>query len=176
MENNTEILFKQVVDLAEKVFEIENTCPEMLSISVLPTNEGGYQAALIYTKNIDENNPKFLDYPVWYRNKSHNEELYAESSTLNGSLKELNSILETMLNYKESTSLKPIDQDSIWIVKNYRGKYYNCLDHDYPWSIKQKNATKFNSLEKANEIVALWKKKQGARAVKLKGSLNERKD
>lgn len=176
MENDTEKLFKQVLDLAEKVFEIQNTYPEMLSISVLPTNEGEYQTALVYTKSIDENSVKFLDYPAWYRSRSYGEEFYAQSSTLNSSLKELNSILETMLNYKESTSLKRLEQDKIWIVKNYRGKYYNALDHDYPWSIKQRNATKFNSLEKANEIVSLWKKSQGARVVILKEQVNERKD
>jgi len=164
-----ESLYSEILKKAEKVFDIENTYPEILSVSVLPNaieNQKPYafQAFVTYTspKNRDLNLAEYLNYPKWsskYSDKLDEEaELYAEGTTVEEALQYLLKSL-TKLEEEKAKSV------SYWLIKTKRTNEYfishNKSSSDFTlieWSSKQKEACKFSNYYDAEEVFLRLKK------------------
>lgn len=149
-----ESLISQIINKAEKVFDIPNDgSGEILSVCILPmaTEPIYFQAFLAYTspENRNLNIGKYLNYPQWSKqcgeSFSEDAELYSEAKTVEEALQDL---LKHLTGLEEQKQLLKPKQSHVWIIKDLKGRYYNC----FSWEESQKNATRFPALANAKNI------------------------
>lgn len=155
-----ESLISQIISKAEKVFDIPNDeSEELLSVCILPvttdpayfTSPAYFQAFLVYTspENRNLNIGKYLNYPQWSKrceeSFSEDTELYSEAKTVEEALQDL---LKSLIDLESQKELLKPKQGHVWIIKDLKGKYYNC----FRWEESQKNATRFPTLANAKNI------------------------
>lgn len=171
-ENHIQLLLRTVQAKGEEFFNVDSEFPSMLSVSLFPTQDGTFQASLVYSNNIPDNNGKYLDLPIWVDESKwdYNDELYGEGTTLQAALSDLLSQLDALTNL--SRSKRCVQQcTTYWLVKDSNGQYYKHNENAIHWTQKQKDAQRFACYGEAKKISdCLNNQHSVSRVIRIKGS------